>query len=337
MAQKLEFIRQRLNLRGMDAVTGLLDGPRARGAYLTRSILSRPWSLRIEDQAPLSLMVLLRGTACLVRDGQPPTTVRPGDVAIARGPESYTVADDATTSPLWVIHPDQRSTTISGEEIGRTMDLGVRTWGNDPEGSTVILSGVYLLDSEVSQRLLATLPSQLVVPVGESTSPIIELLAAEMVKEEPGQESVLDRLLDLLLITTLRAWFSRPEAQAPGWYLANADEVVGPALRMIYEDPAHPWTVASLAKRAGASRATLARRFTELVGESPMKFLTEWRLALAADLLRDPQKTIAAVAAEVGYATPYALSTAFKRAHGISPKDYRSSHASAAGVNTLSP
>ncbi len=329
MAEKLEFIRQRLGLRGMDALTSLLDGPRARGAYLTRSILAPPWSIRIADQAPLTLIAMLRGRGCIIHDGAEPRAAGPGDVVIVRGPEPYTVADDPTTLPQWIIHPDQRSTTVAGEEVGQTMDLGVRTWGNDPDGSTMVLSGVYLLDSEVSQRLLAALPQLLIVPAGARTSPIVELFASEMVKDEPGQESILDRLLDLLLITTLRTWLARPEAEAPGWYLAHGDAVVGPVLRMIYDDPAHPWTVAELAKRAGASRAGLARRFTELVGESPMKFLTGWRLALAADLLRDRKNTIGAVAHQVGYASPYAFSTAFKRTHGISPKDYRSSGGSA--------
>ena len=98
---------------------------------------------------------------------------------------------------------------------------------------------------------------------------------------------------------------------------------MGPALRLVQDNPAHPWTVASLATRVGASRATLARRFTELVGEPPMAFLTGWRLDLAADLLLEPGATIGSVARQVGYGSPYALSTAFKRARGISPQQHR--------------
>ncbi len=323
MADKLDFIRERLELRGMDVLTSLLDGPRARGAYLMRSILSPPWSLRLKDQAPLALMTMLRGTCWIMHGGAQPRAIGPGDVAIARGPEPYTVADDPATPPQVVIHPDQSCTTIDGESVDQTMALGVRTWGNDPDGSAMILSGTYLMDSEVSQRLLGALPALLVVPAGKWTSPVVELLAGEMGKEQPGQEAILDRLLDLLLISALRAWFSRPEAEAPGWYLAHGDPLVGPALSLIYKDPAHAWTVAELARQVGTSRAVLARRFTDLVGEPPMSFLTGWRLALAADLLRKPNVTIADVAYEVGYASPYALSTAFKRAHGISPKDYR--------------
>jgi AraC-like DNA-binding protein len=121
----------------------------------------------------------------------------------------------------------------------------------------------------------------------------------------------------------LRAWFARPEAQAPGWYRAHGDPVVGPALRLLQNNPSHPWTVASLAHETGVSRAALARRFNALVGEPPMAFLTEWRLTLAADLLREPGATVGSVAPQVGYGSSFALSTAFKRVRGISPQQHK--------------
>ena len=93
--------------------------------------------------------------------------------------------------------------------------------------------------------------------------------------------------------------------------------------RLLQHHPEHPWTVAELATAAGLSRAAFARRFTDVVGEPPMTFLTGWRLALAADLLREPGATLASVARQVGYSTPFALSTAFKRQHGVSPRDHR--------------
>jgi AraC-like DNA-binding protein len=156
-------------------------------------------------------------------------------------------------------------------------------------------------------------------------SPLVDLLAAEIVKDAPGQEAVLDRLLDLLLIATLREWFAREDA--PGWYRAYEDPVVGPALRLLHHEPARSWTVAELARAVGVSRAALARRFNELVGEPPMAFLTGWRIALAADLLREPGTTIGAVAEQVGYGSPFALSTAFKRVRGVSPAQYRAAAA----------
>jgi AraC-like DNA-binding protein len=201
--------------------------------------------------------------------------------------------------------------------------LGVRTWGNSPDGAAVLLTGTYPLDGEVGRRLLRTLPPMLALSADEWDSPVIPLMAAEVVKDQPGQEAVLDRLLDLLVIAVLRAWFARPDAGAPGWYRAYGDPVVGQALRLIHHQPAEPWSVATLADAAGVSRATLARRFTDLVGEPPMAFLTGWRIALAADLLLEPGATIGSVAAQVGYGSPFALSAAFTRVRGVGPREHR--------------
>jgi AraC-like DNA-binding protein len=98
---------------------------------------------------------------------------------------------------------------------------------------------------------------------------------------------------------------------------------VGPALRLLENNPQRPWTVEDLARCSGVSRATLAKRFSEVVGEPPIAFLTGWRLALAADLLRAPETTVARVARAVGYSSPFTFSTAFKRHYGYSPQDHR--------------
>ncbi|MGP3934506.1 AraC family transcriptional regulator [Nonomuraea sp. KM88] len=301
----------------MDQLAALLDGPCARGAFLLRSVLAPPWSLRIQDEAPLSVIAQVSGESWIVLDAGAPARLRPGEVAVVRGPEPYTVADCPGTEPQVVIHPGQHCATPDGRPLAGTMDLGVRTWGNDPDGGTVMLTGTYNLEGAVSRRLLEALPRLIVQPGG----PIIALLTDEIVKDEPGQEAVLDRLLDVLLIAVLRAWFATHEA--PGWFRAMGDPVVGRVMRMMHNDPAHPWTVAGLAAEVGVSRASLARRFTELVGEPPMAFLTGWRLALAADLLREPDTTIGSVARKVGYGSPFALSAAFKRVHGVSPQEHR--------------
>jgi len=256
----------------MDAIAGLLDGPRAREAFLLRSSMDPPWSLRIQDEAPLTVVSMVRGRAWIVPDAGEPVSLGAGDVAIVRGPEHYTVADDPATAPQVAIDPGQvcRSLDAGGAELVESFSLGVRTWGNAAEGATVMLTGTYQLHGEVSRRLLRALPSVLVVRDGEWDCPVIPLLADEIVKDEPGQEAVLDRLLDLLVIAVLRAWFARPDNGAPDWYRAYGDPVVGHALRLLHHNPAHPWTVAELAHETGASRAALARRFNDLVGEPPI-------------------------------------------------------------------
>ncbi|MEU8177177.1 AraC family transcriptional regulator [Microbispora hainanensis] len=320
----------------MDALADLLDGPRARGAFLLRATLSPPWSVRIQDEAPLCLVAMVRDEAWIIPDEDPAiegSTVRvgPGDVAVVRGPGHYTVADHPATAPQVVIHPGQVCTTPDGRALSGEMDLGTRTWGNDPDGSAVMLIGTYQMRGAVTRRLLAALPTLLVLRGDSWDGSLVTLLGKEIGKDEPGQEVVLDRLLDLLLIAVLRTWFSRPDAHAPGWYRAHGDPVVGPALRMLHDDPAHPWTVAELAGRAGVSRAALAQRFAKLVGEPPMAYLTGLRLAQAADLLRETDATLEAVARRVGYGTAFALSSAFKREHGVSPQRYRETLSHPAG------
>ena len=307
----------------MDGLAGLLDGPRARGAFLLRCLMEPPWSVRLQDESPLTVTAVVAGDVWAMPDGSPPFVLRPGDVVVTVGPDHWTIADDPVTPVQAVVHPGQHCATPDGRPLEEEMHQGVRSWGNSATGSTVLLTGAYALEGEVSRRLLRALPPLLVLTGDELGSPLVPLLADEIVKDAPGQDAVLDRLLDLLLIAVLRAFFSRPDASPPAWYVGQSDPVVGPALRLLQHHPEHPWSVSSLAAAAGVSRATFARRFAEVVGEPPMAFLTGWRLALAADLLREPTATLATVARQVGYSTPFALSTAFKRAYGVSPREHR--------------
>ncbi|WP_189330890.1 AraC family transcriptional regulator [Actinoplanes ianthinogenes] len=300
----------------MDTLTGLLDGTRARGAFLLRTVVEPPFALRIQDEAPLTLVTVIRGTAQVIRESA--VELKPGDVAVIRGPEPYTVADAPGTPWQTIIHPGQVCTTVDG--VPREQ-LGVRSWGDRVDGGTEMLTGTYQLRSEVSRRLLGVLPAMVVQPAAATDRTLVGLLVTEMAGTAPGQELVLDRLLDLLLVSVLRAWLASPSAGSRQH--APHDPVVGPALRLLHTAPEEQWTVAALAAKAGVSRSALARRFTDLVGEPPMAYLTGWRLALAADLLREPDATIGAVARRVGYGSAFALSAAFKRERGQSPQEYR--------------
>lgn len=317
---------------GMDALTSLLDHVRSSGALLGRNILTPPWTIRFADAASLTLVTMLRGQAWIVphnsrrTDGRDPIELTMGDLALVLGPAPFTVTNDpdGNTPPLYVL----QDTSTCTDDRGRVLDeeelkLGVRTCGVRLDGDHALLTGTYRASGAVADRVLSALPKTLIVPQADQSTPLA-LIEAEIIKDQPGQQAVLDRLLDLLLIATLRDWFSRSDTAAPGWYTAMADPIVGPSLRAIHADPARPWTVAALAHEANVSRATFARRFTELVGESPIAHLTGWRLCLAADLLRDSDSTVDSIAREVGYSTAYALSTAFARQFGVRPSEHRS-------------
>ncbi|MET7297918.1 AraC family transcriptional regulator [Embleya sp. NPDC005575] len=307
----------------MDALASLLNGPRAQGAFLLRSMLSPPWSMRIHDEAPLTIVSMVRGHAWIALDRGEAVRLTAGDVAIVRGPDHYRISDEPGSQPQIIIHPGQRCSTPDGRDLAKEMALGVRSWGNSADAETIMLTGTYQMAGEVSRSLLEALPALAVIRHSEGDFAVIPLLADEIVKDGPGQDAVLDRLLDLLLIAMLRTWFARSGSDAPGWYRGYRDPVVGHVLGLIYNNPEQPWTVASLAAEAGVSRASLARRFAELIGEPPMTFLTGWRLALAADLLCEPDATVGGVAEKVGYGDAFALSTAFKRVRGMSPREHR--------------
>ena len=307
----------------VDALAALLAGPRARDVFVVRTSMAPPWAIHVEDQAPLCVMAVARGSAWITPAGGDPVRLAPGDVAIARGPDPYVLANPLDAEPIARIVEHDLCISLDGRPLRRELARGVRTWGNSADGADVLLVGTYSVEGEISGRLLAALPPLLVVDSTTWDSPLLAVLEGEMTREAPGQSAVLDRLIDLVTIAALRAWFARPDDDAPGWYRAQADPVVGPALDLLHDRVAEPWTVAALAHDVGVSRALLARRFTEVVGVPPMTYLADWRIGLAADRLRQPGTTVAAVAHEVGYGSGFALSAAFKRLRGVSPRSTR--------------
>ncbi|MFD9909786.1 AraC family transcriptional regulator [Streptomyces sp. NPDC059063] len=269
----------------MDALGDLLRGIRADGARFDRTVLSTAWEPG-PDPAALTLVMVLSGAA---------RVTTPGAVRVLS-------AGDAA--------------------VCASVPFGLAADGAD---GTEVITGAYQWDGWGGRRLLSALPPLLAVPGGEECLAIVELIAAEVAADRPGRQYVMDRMLDWLLACTLREWFDLPEACPPAWYRALGDDVVGPALRAMHDEPGRAWTVASLAARAQVSRAAFARNFADLVGRPPMAYLTEWRMALAADLLAEPGATVAAVAARVGYADGFGFSDAFKRIRGVTPSGYRAS------------
>ncbi|GAA0954540.1 AraC family transcriptional regulator [Nonomuraea longicatena] len=267
------------------------------------SVLSAPYAARVATGAPLTLVAPLRGEGWLIRNDAAHRMVA-GEAAVVTGVEPFVFADSPDPGPATDI-PDTAPPA-------------------DLTGRTVLLTGSYEIGGELARRLVRVLPPVLVVPDEHGCADMNGYLEFQLLHGRPGHQLVLDRLLDWLLVCTLRDWFSRPEAVVPGWYSALGDDVVGPALRAIHDSPAEPWTLARLAAASKVSRTTLTKRFTELVGEPPLAYLTGWRMALAADMLTERAATVASVARRVGYADAFGFSTAFKRVLGVSPTAYRS-------------
>jgi AraC-like DNA-binding protein len=305
----------------VDVLTDLLHRARAETALVRQLIQRPPWSVTYADAPALTVLATLGGQASVRLGDSAPRHLAAGDIALVTGTGEYTIADDPAT-PHQVTIRGGRKYLPGGAPLTEDWNLAPRTYGDGLPGATIMLRAAYELHGAAGDRLLALLPPLAVVPAGPRTGATLALLAAEVSSDEPGQDAVLNRLLDLVLVLALRAWCAE-SATLPAWYRALGDPVVGEALRWLHSEPRRRWTVADLAAKTGLSRAAFAARFAALAGEPPLTYLTAWRMTLAADLLRDTEKTVAAIAHEVGYADAFAFSVAFKRARGRTPSDFR--------------
>jgi len=256
-----------------------------------------------------------------VRDATSTHTLGSGDVALIKGGD-YTIADSPATPCQVVVRDGRKYVTGAGDAASDQMSAP-RTFGEPQPAATTVLHGIYELHGSAGDRLLELLPAITTMPAGPRTRPLLELLGSEAALDESGQDAVLQRYLDLILVLALRSWGAHPGSRSVGWLGAIEDPTIGRALAILHAEPQQRWTTATLANHVGMSRAAFCARFADLVGEPPMAYLVGWRMTLAADKLRDTDATIAAVAREVGYDNAFSFSTAFKRVRGQSPTDWR--------------
>jgi AraC-like DNA-binding protein len=226
----------------------------------------------------------------------------------------------ATAGRPYVVLSEPGASAIPIEEARRQ--------GSDhaPGAASTLLCGAYVLDGSVAASLLGGLPALVVVRAADqhpSHAAAIDLLAAEVGRDVPGQQALLDRLLDLNLIYTLSSWWEQSGAAAPGWYRALSHPDVRRVLENLHTDPARDWTLETMARLAGMSRAAFAAKFKELVGQSPGRYLTNLRMGRAEDDLTRTTAPLATIARNVGYSNEFAFATAFRRHHGTSPGQWR--------------
>ncbi|WP_035851701.1 AraC family transcriptional regulator [Cryptosporangium arvum] len=303
----------------MDVVGEALMAMRAGPAVSRRAALRGPWGLRVAGGPGLGFHVVLQGSAWLVPpDAANPTELTTGDVVLVRNGSGYGLADHPG-SPL----PDVAVLELSGDE-----DLAVI--GTDGEPSTVVLCGSFALRHNRPHPLIAGLPEAVHLPartgVDQRLRSVVDLLGAELDGDAPGTSAAIPALLDLLLLYTVRTWYDRQaDRGVGGWAAALRDPAISRALFHLQRAPERSWTVADLASVASLSRPVFARRFTDLVGQPPLTYLTWWRMTLAGRMLHADDSTLSVVAARVGYASEFAFSKAFRRAFGVSPGTYRRS------------
>jgi AraC-like DNA-binding protein len=294
----------------VDVLQDRLAIARASGGVFARSVVRPPWGLRLPGTIPLAVHAVVQGRAWLwLDDPDAPLELAPGDVALVRGGPDHHIAHDPG------------ATCLSPGEFRS------RHAGDEPSGdrrASVFLCGAYRFSGDVGRGLLEALPPILALSAAadDPLHDVIALLSRELAASAPGQQTVLDRLLDVLLVLAIRACFER-SADAPRWYRASADQRLSPALSAMHEDAARSWTVPELAAVSGLSRAAFARSFQQALGQAPMQYLTDWRMTLARDHLRRGELTLAQIADRTGYASPYAFAAAFSRHHGRPPGQWR--------------
>ena len=301
----------------MDVLTDLLQRAGARGAAFSRTTAYGEWGLLFPGGGVLAVHAIIEGSASLWLDDEGEAlSLLGGDIALVREdiPHHLAHAPGAACVAL-------RELLAPGIGVSRQVSVGAV----QDEPSAAFFCGAYRFEGDLCGGLLEALPATLLVrpAPGSTLRATMDLLAREMLRDDPGQQALLDRLLDVALVQILREHLTSCAADAPGWFRAAADPRIDAALSALHADPAHQWTVGELAEHALMSRSAFARHFTEIVGVAPLTYLSDWRMALARERLRDDGAGLAAVGRSLGYASEFSFAAAFKRHHGMAPGRWR--------------
>lgn len=288
---------------------------RMDGVVYARSELSAPWAV---DMPPMPDCVMFHvvtaGRCWLIADGEEPILLQPGEFTLVPHGEGHRIADALDT-------PSVDFFDLPIEKIGPRYEFLRHGGGGAP---TQLICGAVRFDHPAAQELVRLLPKVIRVqawnsPESEWMQSTLRLMAAESETRRPGGETVVTRLADILVIQAIRTWIAQNPTAQTGWLGALHDDRIGPSILLMHRDPAHAWSVESLARRVAMSRSAFAARFRELVGETPMQYLTRWRMHVATTWLREGESNVNEVALRLGYQSEAAFSRAFKRVIGESP------------------
>lgn len=302
----------------MDPLADVLDLSRVRGALMANVRARAPWGLELPESPGASFHALTSGTAWLRVAGAEPIQLMPGDLLLLPTGATHRLSSDPHG------RCDAFDRRVKTEQMTADGDLLV---GGSGAMSTFVCAA-YEYDVDLAQSLTRALPEVMHVPAdpvaGRDVTALVELLAHEVGQRSAGARSATARLIDLLLIAAIRRWLETagPDQQ-PSWLTALGDPLIGHVLAMLHDRPQHRWTLDLLAREAHVSRATLARRFADTVGEPPLAYLARWRMRLAAQRLKYSDDTIDTIARDVGYTSEFAFSRAFARHRGDPPGRYR--------------
>ncbi|MGC4756712.1 AraC family transcriptional regulator [Micromonospora trifolii] len=272
------------------------------------------WAVGFDPPAGAKFNAVRRGRCSLQVDGHAePINLGAGDCFLLTRPAAYTLFSDPDV-PVEPAYPIFAAATDGVAHVGDGDDV-------------FLIGGAFALGGRARSLLLDNLPPVIHVPADTPEAGTVQWalgeIDAELRSTRLGSHLVAEHLALVLLIRVLRLHLARDVQPTSGWLVGLTDPVVAPALRAMHARPAHPWTVDEVARAAAVSRSTLAARFKRIVGVGPLEYLTGWRIELAADRIRRGSDTVATIAQSVGYGSESALSVAFKRTTGLSPRAYR--------------
>jgi AraC-like DNA-binding protein len=310
----------------VDVLADVLSATKLGGTVTADVRAAGPWGIAFPDLPTASFHHVVEGSCWLRRPGAEPVPLSSGDLVLLAAGTGHALAG-APAGPTTAF--DQLAARESHGPGVRGGSVRLDLPGPGPHAR--LICGGYHVDGDVSHPLLSLPPLLLLrcdaAPWPGGLSQTLAMLATELADPTPGTATIADRLVDVLFVHILRCWAAREDTEGGRvWLAALADPPIAAAVTAIHRAPQLPWTVDALADQAGVSRATLSRRFTRLVGQPPLTYLTAWRMQIAARRLRETSEPVSGIATAVGYTSEFAFSRVFKRHRGLPPSRYRSAH-----------
>lgn len=298
-----------------DPVGEALHFLRMSGTFYCRSEFSEPWALALPPMKNcLILHVVTRGRSVLEIDGTSHGLIEPGTLTLVPHGRGHVIGSAPGLAASKLFEIPRKLLSERYETI---------TLGGDGERTTMIC-GVFQFDDPAAQQLITLLPDVITVSTGATPQAqwiqsTLQMMAAEALEMNAGGETVITRLADILVVHAIRHWLTHSNTNRTGWLTALRDRQIGPIISKVHRGPTRRWTLESLAAEASMSRSAFAARFTEVVGESAMRYVTRWQMNAARVQLAESDVTVAEVAHLFGYESEAAFNRAFRRHLGISP------------------
>lgn len=305
----------------MDLLSEILGALRLRGTLYFSTEFRKPWGLRLPALGQVARFhLVVRGSTWVSVEGEAdPVQLEPGDLVLVPHGAEHKLADDPAT-PCRTVSEVVQAAGFTGR--------GALVHGGEDTGApTRLICGHFAFDGAVLHPVLAQLPPALVVRWDEAVrdSPlegVFRFIAREVAEGRPGHETVIQRLSEVLFVQVVRVW-AGDAAPERGWLAALADPRLARALTAMHERPSERWTLEALGRRAAMGRSAFAARFREVVGLTPLHYLTLWRMQVAARLLAESRLSLERIAEQVGYDSGASFSRVFRKTVGRSPGAFR--------------